>query len=258
MKQPTALASLLLTAVASLPSAARAGEERSLSIVDRRPVEAALLELAYRHNLHVSYEDVPFRGSTDVEDITDEVQAKVGADNPLARDILAPVEASLSLTYQVPNTEAEALDVVNALLAAHANAGNPGDYGVTLQDGWLHVYPKRMSDGQGGQVNVTSKLSMSIDVEADSGKCGYVLDRIVKRMDDVLTTTLPTNLLLRNTCDLPSASGQTVRQAMSTVLDQLPSQMVFTLRYDPGMDKHLLMVYAVPDPNNPIPPPSAF
>ncbi len=117
----------------------------NLQVTDRRPVEAAVLELTSHYPVVITYEDPQFRYAGDVEELTDQARKKY----PNARGLIGPRVGTLHANYEVSQETGE-LANVSAALANIVNAKNADAVGgrfTFLQIGDVyHVIPTEIRD----------------------------------------------------------------------------------------------------------------
>jgi hypothetical protein len=168
----------LLTAHAQAQTALK-----NLQVTDRRPVEAAVLELIGHYPVVITYEDPQFRYAGDVEDLTDQARKK----HPNARGLIGPRVGTLHANYEVSQETGE-LANVSAALVNIVNAKNADAVGgrfKVLQIGDVyHVIPTEIRDSTGAWIKQTSILDVRITLKTGELNGAELLKAILEKVSE--------------------------------------------------------------------------
>jgi hypothetical protein len=168
----------LLTAYAQAQTA-----PKNLQVTDRRPVEAAVLELTSHYPVVITYEDPQFMYAGDVEDLTDQARKKY----PDARGLIGPRVRTLRANYEVSQETGE-LASVSGALASIVNAKNADAVGGRfkfLQIGDVyHVIPTEIRDSTGAWIKQTSILDVRITLKTGELNGAELLEAILGQVSE--------------------------------------------------------------------------
>lgn len=224
-----------------------------IDLNDPRPLAAAAVELAQRHNLRITFEDAPCDFAADQADVTAQVRRDLG-DFPAgaAPRVLIPRGGQITLDYTVDadlDRPANPVAVVNDALRANEDAGNPGRYRAFQSDRAVHIIPAAARAANGALSTVRPALDAYIQVPAAPCNGLQRLEAILGAVSDasgqtVIVGTIPVSLLSRLSGQFP-AVGANSREALLDLFDATGATLSWQMFYDPTMKCYVLNVYAI-------------
>lgn len=245
--------SIMVCAILGASSAAvtkhHFAQPETLSVIDPRPVGAAMQMLERKYGVVITYEDPPYIHETDVEDQTSPAWKQTHPNGPRA---LIPKSGSLKITYQMPPGPIkpdEIRSVIQKFLDAHAEKHNPGRFRVQQEGEMFHVLPIQVRESSGSLVSVNSILDTPISFPQQTRTLNETLEVITNSVSKArgikfVIGTVPMNLLFR-TSSRQGATNEKARGALISALKATNSELSWRILYGPGMKWYVLNVHWV-------------
>jgi hypothetical protein len=210
-------------------------DSEQLTIVDPRPVAAAVREFERRCRCVVTYEDVRWR-QDQVQDLAGFAGRRSGLPTP-------QIPKSATFTFDVPRqlelrTPAEIAGALREVLAVFETGGNAGGFRLVEGNGAFHVLPKingvldaPVTLGPGKRTLATLIAEMLASLSQTTGQT-------------VLLATGPVNVLQQTSVDI-AASNERAGDVLSRALFASGRKLSWQLLYDFGPKRYYLNIYQI-------------
>ena len=140
-------------------------DELSIDVAGR-PLADSVLMLSEQLHTTITYEDAPVFG--------DDLRQLYNGFITKSREI--------SYTYD-PNEDPNL--ILEGLLDAHTQQGNPGVYSFSKKDGIFNVFPVYYRDQDGQNIAYEAVLDTEISLDVKDSNCYEVLDKVFKKLSDI-------------------------------------------------------------------------
>jgi hypothetical protein len=249
---PVSTRILILAVAIGIP--VRAQVPLKISVNQRRPLEAALDQLEKKLGIPINYEDPKLACSSEIEDVTDQVQSpaqKVA--NPNVR-IVVPKKGTISVDSVVSATPqiADALSLATELRLQYEANGYPGRFTVKQVGSVPTVEPVSTRGGDCAWATVTPVMETSISFPAQARNAGDTLSVILKTVAEkvgvkIATASVPVIAFMNRSITL-GANDEPANTVLVKLFEQLssgPAAYSYHLFYDPGLKYYLIDIAAV-------------
>ncbi|MDQ6678681.1 MAG: hypothetical protein M3Z09_15475 [Acidobacteriota bacterium] len=220
------------------------GQNRTITISDRRPLVRALDQMEALSGVPINYEDVPYESSADVEDISTSQQR---AASP-GYHLVVPRMGNISVATQAELSLANTLSSLANLLASYRANALPGDFVFGESNGTFSVTPLKGLDGSGKQKDVRSPLVAPVTIPEETRTVGdtvaVVLASISKASGvNVILGTFPFPFSAKVTLGSTAEPG---RQVLTALFGKLTSKPVsYRLLFDPTFKEYMLNLQVI-------------
>lgn len=248
------LAAVLRATAASGQAAETDLSRLAVSVDTYRPLAALADELEKRYQLVITYEEGPWVGPTDVEEVR-RVTAGSGTPGTAAPRVrvMAPRKAAVSFEYALdPATgrPTDYADLLSALLLQYNASGAPGEFRFEGSNGIYHLIPARLENAKGRRTDVSPVFSTPVRLADEERTVDDTLDEIVAQLNEsspikVGWGFVPLNLFNQTRIRL-AAEGVPAREVIRQILEQLPRRVTWRLNYDPTTTRYYLSFLLLP------------
>ena len=226
------------------------GSEMTIDVSEPRPLAAAVRMVESRHALVITYEDPVYVHGADLADVTAEVVKDLESFAPgEAPRVLVPRPGRIRATYPVSERTDMPLDPlasVQALVDAHASAGNPGRFRVIRAGGVLHVAPAEARNRSGAWRPHGSVLDTRISMQAEQEPLLEVVIGFCDRLSEKSGVSFqPGMVMLQNRPISITAVAQPARDVLLEILATTGGKYSWLALYDPIMETYFLSVHRV-------------
>ena len=223
---------------------------RTLQIDGPRALAEAILDITHNHpGTIITYEDVRYRDSGDIQDVTGRVP---GAGE---RRLLGPRNSSIRAEYSVlteSNRLAEPDVAITRIVEAYNSANNPGNFTIERTGSIFHVVPLRSRDTDGNWVSEQPIFDLTVSFDAPATNGLEVANRICEELSSVTGSTIglgvaPFSLLASKELDF-SVSDEKARDVMVRLLAEIEPALTWQLNYDPFTEWYFLNLLSADPP----------
>jgi hypothetical protein len=197
----------------------------TVTVLDPRPVAAAIEELETRYGWQITYENPPYSHYSDLTDVENtnwpgvpvespsQLQA---AQQPASQRTLVPKGGSL--TFTLPSADPDELGAVEALLKSYNESHRGFEFAAVQGVGLLHVVPRQARGLSGNLEPVKPVLDTVITIEPKERTSVALLEEVFKKISIATGThvglgTAPANMFFRSKTSI-GGSGRTARSIL--------------------------------------------
>ena len=242
------LPAVLWAAAASGQAAEPDVSRLSVSVDTYRPLAALADQLEKRYQVVITYEEGPWVGPTDVEEVRRVTarSSKPGEPAPVVR-VMAPRKAAVSFEYALEPAQGHPTDyedLLSALLLQYEAAGAPGKFRFEGRNGIYHLIPARLENAKGQSTETSPVFSTPVRLADEERTVDDTLDEIVAQLNEsspikVGWGFVPLNLFNQTRIRL-AADGVPAREVLHQILEMLPRRVTWRLNYDPTTTRYYL------------------
>ncbi len=179
----------------------------TLSVVDPKPLAAAIYQLETRYGVLITYEDPVYESDAVIDDVT----ASVSKGGPAKGKVLVPRQRQFA--FQHPNFDKKRPEAMLRALVREYNVMNNGDQFDLIQQGSLfHVVPRMSANRLGVPTIRQSRLESVISLPEEERTLRQTLELVLAQVSTasgvrVGLGTVPVNLVMRSKLRLGSRSA---------------------------------------------------
>jgi hypothetical protein len=208
-----------------------------LSILDARPLKAAIEQLESRYGWIITYEDPPYENITDLDDVTSRVAKNP---DPKKGKVLVPRQRGFEFKYPAAS-EPRAEAVLAAVIRDYNMASNNDGFRLLRTGNIFHVVPSVSDNKIGLPTNRQSRLDVRVTIPESDRSVLATVELVLAQVREltgvaVVMGRAPTNLLTQKKLRT-GANNETARDVLLRALTSTGSDFTWRMPCDPGVTK---------------------
>jgi hypothetical protein len=230
----------------------------TITVLDPRPVAAAMEELETRYGWQITYEDPPYSHYSDITDVSDinwpgtpvQSPSQLQAAQQPGANQRTLVPKGGRLTFTLPSADPDELGAVEALLKSYNESHRGFEFAAVQGARLLHVVPRQMTGLSGNLEPVKPVLDALITIEPKERTSYEFIEEVLKKVSIATNTnvgmgTVPINLLTRTKTSI-GGSGRTARSILEQWILERYSGFSWRLLYEPDKSYDLNISLVAP------------